>query len=72
MMTFAVDAGCRDAKTSSLGTILKFSRRDAKSDDLYSGRGVSQVSAPLRLVSDDPLGLRWGVVALKLVVSSPL
>ena len=40
MMGVRVDAGCRDAKTSSFGTVSKFSRRDAKSDDPYSGRGV--------------------------------
>ena len=36
-----VDAGCRYAKTFSFGMISKVSRRDAKSDEPYSGRGVS-------------------------------
>ena len=35
-MTLTVGAGCRDAQIGSFGTISKFSRRDAKSDDRYT------------------------------------
>ena len=37
----AVGAGFLEAKTSTFGTISRFQCRDARSDDPYSGRGVS-------------------------------